>query len=138
MRPATTVTQTAINSTVSTMTAAKRGAAKLSFGCWETPPEQGPPVKLNLSRHHAASKSQNNPYKMALFMIAKVLPTPSTTALLDLGDSPRENDAIDGQCTIERRPLTLETIASVYPRLYSEKRLTEWQALFDNQALASE
>ena len=27
---------TAINSTVSTMTVAKRGVAKLSFGCWET------------------------------------------------------------------------------------------------------
>jgi hypothetical protein len=27
---------TAINSIVSTMTAAKRGAAKFSFGCWET------------------------------------------------------------------------------------------------------
>ena len=39
---------TAINSIVSTMTAAKRGAAKFSFGCWETtakhtrtPPEKG-------------------------------------------------------------------------------------------------
>ena len=44
---------TAINSTVSTMTAAKRGAAKLSFGCWETtanvPGLHRPLVKLDLT-----------------------------------------------------------------------------------------
>jgi hypothetical protein len=33
-------------------------------------------------------------------------------------------------------PLTPETIAALYPRLYSEKRLGEWEALFDDRALA--
>src|SRR6185437_2446990 len=33
-------------------------------------------------------------------------------------------------------PLTPQSIASLYPALYSQKRLDEWQALFDPRALA--
>jgi hypothetical protein len=32
--------------------------------------------------------------------------------------------------------LTLDDIATLYPKLYSEKRLDEWQALFDPRAIA--
>ncbi len=32
-------------------------------------------------------------------------------------------------------PLTLEAITALYPQLYTEKRLAEWQRLFNEQAL---
>jgi hypothetical protein len=40
------------------------------------------------------------------------------------------------QAPLGKTPLTLDLIASLYPALYSEKRLREWQQLFDSRAVA--
>jgi hypothetical protein len=40
------------------------------------------------------------------------------------------------QVALGKTSLTLDVIASLYPALYSQKRLTEWQQLFDSRAVA--
>lgn len=47
----------------------------------------------------------------------------------------REKNQAIHSITFPAEPLTLEVITSLYPQLYTEKRLTEWQGLFYEQAL---